>query len=290
MSLYAAQAGAVGSLIADSGHRGLHDRGGWGGLVNSNTSSKRSPLRFFLLVFALSIPIWLIEPQDWPLTASVATPLIAALILVYREDGYAGTSKLLRRVFDQKRIKPRIWYAPTFFMPPIIYLLTYGVTRLTGLPLPDKPYVPLLMTPLLFVLFFILAVGEEVGWTGYATDPVQERWSALTTSITLGLVTAIWHFVPLIEMGCTPTWIAWWTLGTVALRTLTVWLYNNTGRSLFAAIVFHAMSNVSFAVFPNYGSHWDPAVAGAITAIAAVIVTFLWGPKTLARYRYAGSC
>jgi len=221
---------------------------------------------------------------------SVGTPLIAALILVYREDGYAGTSKLLRRVFDQKRIKPKIWYVPTFFMPPIIYLLTYGVTRLTGLPLPDKPYVPLLMTPLLFVVFFILAAGEEVGWTGYATDPVQERWSALTTSITLGLVTAIWHFVPLIEMGRTPTWIAWWTVGTVALRTLTVWLYNNTGRSLFAAIVFHAMSNVSFALFPNYGSHWDPAVAGAITAIAAVIVTFLWGPKTLARYRYAGSC
>jgi len=212
------------------------------------------------------------------------------LILVYRENGYAGTSKLLRRVFDQKRIKPKIWYVPTFFMPPIIYLLTYGVTRLTRLPLPDKPYVPLLMTPLLFVVFFILAAGEEVGWTGYATDPVQERWSALTTSITLGLVTAIWHFVPLIEMGRTPTWIAWWTVGTVALRTLTVWLYNNTGRSLFAAIVFHAMSNVSFAVFPNYGSHWDPAVARAITAIAAVIVTFLWGPKTLARYRYVGSC
>ena len=289
MNLRAAQVGAVGSLIADSRHRGLHDRGGRGGLVNSSASPKRSSLRFFLLVFALSIPIWLIEPQDWPLTASVGTPLIAALILVYREDGYAGTSKLLRRVFDQKRIKPKIWYMPTIFLLPIIYLLTYEVTRLTGLPLPDKPYVPLLMIPLLFVLFFILAIGEEVGWTGYATDPVQERWSALTTSITLGLVTAIWHFVPLIEMGHTPTWIAWWTLGTVALRTLTVWLYNNTGRSLFAAIIFHAMSNISFAVFPNYGSHWDPAVAGAITAIAAVIVTFLWGSKTLARYRYTGS-
>jgi membrane protease YdiL (CAAX protease family) len=177
---------------------------------------------------------------------------------------------------------------PTIFLPPAIYLLTYGVTRLTGLPLPDKPYIPLLMLPLLFVLFFTLAVGEEVGWTGYVTGPMQERWSALTTSIPLGLVTAIWHFVPLIEMGRTPTWIAWWTLGTVALRTLTVWLYNNTGRSLFAVVVFHATFNVGFAVFPNQGSHWDPAVAGTITAIAAVIVTFLWGSRTLARYRYAG--
>ena len=195
----------------------------------------------------------------------------------------------MRKVFDHKRIKQKIWYVPITFLLPVAYVLTYGVMRLMGLSLPADPYIPFLMVPLLFVLFFILAIGEEVGWTGYVTDPLQERWSALTTGIILGLVTALWHFVPLIQMGLTPTWIVWWILGTIALRILTVWLYNNTGRSLFAAIVFHATSNVSFAVFPNHGSHWDPAVAGAITAIVAVIVTFLWDSKTLARYRYAGS-
>jgi hypothetical protein len=93
-------------------------------------------------------------------------------------------------------------------------------------------------------------------------------------------VGAVWHFVPLIQMGRAPTWIAWWTLGSVALRTLTVWLYNNTGRSLFAVIVFHAMSNVSSAFIST--------VAGIpLIAITVVIVTFLWGSKTLARYRYA---
>lgn|GEM_PF-2403131 len=43
---------------------------------------------------------------------------------------------------------------------------------------------------------------------------------------------------------------------------------------------FYTMINVSFALFPNYGSHYDPAVAGPIAAIAALIVIFLWGPKT----------
>jgi uncharacterized protein len=242
-----------------------------------------------VLVFVLSIPSWLIEPRDWPVTASVGAPLIAALSLSYSEDGLAGTRKLLRRVFDQERIEPKIWYVPTIFLLPVIFLLTYEVSRLTGLPLPDKPYIPLLMIPPLFALFIVLAVCEEVGWTGYATDPMQERWSALNTSIIVGSVGAIWHFVPLIEMGRAAAWIAWWALGTVALRTLTVWLYNSTGRSLFAAIVFHSTFNVSFAVFPNYGSHWNPAVAAPITVTTAAIVTFLWGPKTLARYRYAGS-
>jgi membrane protease YdiL (CAAX protease family) len=247
----------------------------------------RSPVRFFLLAFALSIPFWLIQPRDWPISASVGAPLIAALILVYSEEGVAGVRRLLRRIFDQRRIRKRIWYVPIIFLMPVVFLLTYLVMRLTGLPLPDEPYFPFLLIPLLFVLFFIFAIGEEVGWTGYVTDPMQDRWSALTTSIILGLVGAIWHVVPLIQMGRTPTWIAWWALGSISIRILTVWLYNNTGKSLFAAIVFHAMFNVSFAVFPNYGSHWNPAVAGAITAIVAVIVAFLWGSRTLARYRYA---
>ena len=248
----------------------------------------RSPVRFFLLVFALSIPIWLIQLRDWPISVSVGVLFIAALILVYREEGGGGgVKRLLSRVFDQRRIRKGIWYGPIMFLMPLMYLLTYGVMRLMGLPLPDEPYFPFLLIPLLFALFFILAIGEEVGWTGYVTDPLQDRWSALTSSIVLGLVTAIWHFVPLIQMGRTPIWIAWWSVSAVSIRLLTVWLYNSTGKSLFAAIVFHSMNNLSFALFPNYGSRWDPAVAGVITAIVAVIVTFLWGSRTLARYRYA---
>ena len=89
--------------------------------MNRNVFRKRSPLRFFVLVFVLSAPIWLIEPRDWHITASVGTPLVAALILVYREDGRAGTRRLLRRVFDQKRIKAEIWYVPVIFLQPAIY-------------------------------------------------------------------------------------------------------------------------------------------------------------------------
>jgi membrane protease YdiL (CAAX protease family) len=139
----------------------------------------------------------------------VGAPLIAALILVYREEGGGGgVKRLLSRVFDLRRIRKGIWYVPIIFLMPLIYLLTYGVVRLMGLPLPDEPYFPFLLVPLLFALFFILAIGEQVGWTGYATDPLQDRWSALTTGIILGLVTAIWHLVPLIQMGRAPIWMA----------------------------------------------------------------------------------
>ena len=257
----------------------------------------RSPLKFFLLVFALAIPIWLIGaiagrglplPMNLPVSALQAfCPLIAALILVYREEGVGRLWRLSSRVFDQRRIRKKIWYVPIIFLLPTLYLLTYWVMRLLNLPLPDEPHIPFLLIPLLFVLFFITAVGEEVGWMGYAVDPMQERWSALTTGIILGSVWGMFHVVPDIQANHGLWWIAWQHgVYAVALRILIVWLYNNTGKSVFAAILVHDTDNVSWSLFPNYGSHYDPAVMGAITAIAAVIVTFLWGSRTLARYRY----
>jgi uncharacterized protein len=249
----------------------------------------RSPLKFFLLVLALTIPVWLIGgmplpgPSNFPLTLNVLiqpfVPLIAALILVHRGEGLGGVRGLLKRTFDFRRIRNKAWYVPIIFLVPLMYLLTYGVMALAGLP-SSGAHTPLLATPILFAAFFIFGTGEELGWMGYAADPLQERWSALTTGIILGLVWAVWHFVPLIQMGRTPTWIAWWTLGTVALRILIVWLYNNTGKSVFATIVFHATSNLSLPVFPmDYDQASVQVTLGTITAMAAVIVTFLWAQR-----------
>jgi hypothetical protein len=45
-------------------------------------------------------------------------------------------------------------------------------------------------------------------------------------------------------------------------------------------------SNMSQFLFPNYGSHYDPSIPGLILALAAAGVAALWGPETLARYRF----
>ena len=61
-----------------------------------------------------------------------------------------------------------------------------------------------------------------------------------------------------------PAWIAWWCLSTVAVRVLIVWLYNNTGKSVFAEALFHGMINVKCFLFPIYGSHYDPRITDLI--------------------------
>ena len=269
----------------------------------TSTSSNKSPLKFFLLVFALIMPLWVIEtmvevkrlPMDVPITDLIAAfiPLIAACILVHKEEGTIGIKSLLKRVFDFSRIRQKIWYLPVIFLMPIIYLLIYGVMHLFRLPLPIGVEIPFLKNAVMSVAFFILATGEEVGWSGYAVDALQERWSALTTAITIGLVWAILHYPSIIQQGHDFIWILWATLGTVGMRILIVWLYNNTGKSVFACILFHTIANSGRILFPKDQNHNPlvdyPDVHYSIIAITAVIVIFRWGSKTLARYRYSGS-
>jgi hypothetical protein len=96
-----------------------------------------------------------------------------------------------------------------------------------------------------------------------------------------GLVTTIGHVPSLIQEGFSPPYIAvGLPVSTIGLRIVYVWLYNNTGKSVFGVILFHAMDNVS--------SSFISTVAGApLIVITAMIVTFLWSSRTLARYRYA---
>lgn len=254
-------------------------------------------LKFYVLLLAFSIPFWLVGamneslskylPMNLPVSALMfICPITTTLILVYREDKISGIKVLLKRAFNPKRIKRKVWYIPILLLMPTIMLLSYWVMRLMGQPLPE-PHIQFSMIPVLFVEYFIAAIGEEIGWSGYLVEPMLKQYSALKTGIILGFVWAIWHVVPYIQTHHGLVWITWQCFATVVLRILIVWLYNNTGKSVIAAILFHTMINVSDTLFPNNGSHYNPAITGVIIAVAACIVTFLWGSKTLARYRYA---
>jgi uncharacterized protein len=253
-------------------------------------SPSGSPLSYFLWVFALSIPLWLIGGitglqlfEGLPASALNAfCPLIAAVILTHRTNGTEGTRELLKRSFDYDRIRNKAWYIPILFLMPGTMVLSYELMRWMALPLPVPRFsVPAAVA--MFVAFFIGAVGEEVGWSGYVIDRIQLRWNAFTASALLGVVWAVWHIVPYAQAHRSPAWIAWQCFYTVAARIIIVWLYNNTGNSVFATILHHAISNVSVFMYPNFGSHYDPRITGLLTAFAAAIVTVVWGPRTLSR-------
>ncbi|MCM1566421.1 MAG: hypothetical protein NC238_10860, partial [Dehalobacter sp.] len=146
--------------------------------MNTNELSKRSPLKFFLLIFALSTPFWLIGGRPLPLPINLPVsafmfvcPLIAASILVYKEQKPGGIKKLLKKTLDYRKIKRKVWYLPIFFLMPMVMLLSYWVMRFIGRPLPE-PHIPIQAIPLFFIMFFFPAVCEEAGWMGYSADPI----------------------------------------------------------------------------------------------------------------------
>jgi uncharacterized protein len=262
----------------------------------ANVSRRRSPLKFFLLVFLLSVPFWLIGAltgvmlsADLPVSSlMIVCPVTAAAILIFREDGLAGLTVLLKRSFDFERNRAKAWFIPVVLLAPGIYALMYGAMRVMGLPLPTVQF-PMLAGLSWFLAVFIGGLAEELGWSGYAIDPMQARWTALEASLLLGLVGVAWHCVPLLQAHRPPAWIAWWSLQAMAMRVLTVWIYNNTRKSVFAAALFHATANVNIGPFLNFGVGGFPYDAlriwSMLLAVAAVIVTVVWGPRTLARYR-----
>jgi membrane protease YdiL (CAAX protease family) len=251
----------------------------------------RSPLKFFVLVFTLSIPFWLaFGLSDLQLMPGLSVgvlmafcPMAAALLLVHRAGKSAGVTELLKRSFDFQRIRAKRWYVPTLLLMAGVNVAVYGLMRWMDLPLP-APQIALPAAALMLVAFFVGALGEELGWSGYITEPLQQRWSALQTGLLLGFVSILWHLGPLLLMHRSPSWIGWWCLYAVAARVLIVWLYNNTGKSVFAAAMFHATLNLSFMLFPVYGSHFDMRLGGVAMAITAAVVTWVWGPATLVRH------
>jgi membrane protease YdiL (CAAX protease family) len=90
-------------------------------------------------------------------------------------------------------------------------VLSFGVMRWSATPAP-APEMAVVPTVVLCIAFFASASGEELGWSGYVIDPLQNQLSALVASILVGLVWAVFHYVALLQAHRSLEWIAWWTL------------------------------------------------------------------------------
>ena len=255
------------------------------------------PLRFFGWVLLLSIPfyvwgvLWPIElPLGLPVSATmIIVPALLATVMTWREQGRRAAAELWRRVGDVGRAESIWWTLIAFLFMPAAMLISYGLMRVLGLPLPATVTVAFDQVPVLFATFFFGAIFEEIGWTGYATEPLQERYGVFATGLIIGAVWALWHIVPWwIVLGHSIAWVAGQSLATIAMRVVMGWMYAYGGRSLCLAIAFHAMINTSFMLFPNNGSHYDPPVVAAVLIIMAVLVAVI-SPKPNVRLRNAAA-
>jgi uncharacterized protein len=269
-------------------------------MMNNTTFKNRSIRNFLLLLLALSIPIWILGSvfpvQLFPgfnlYQLGLGMPAVAALILLYREGGKAAVIALLKRTYDLRKIAPKIWYLAILLIYPSMGFLNYWIQRnVFGTPIPPPQFSWIIL--LGYSTVFFLTFGEELGLTGYAMDPMLERHSALKAGIFLGLIWAGYHIPGFIISGFyTAQWIFWHALYTVAGRVLFVWVYNNAGRSLFSMALMHATFGLFWVLWPATDNlqkalpYYDPRLAAFIAIVYVSVVAFLWGPKTLAQFRF----
>ncbi|MFZ4605412.1 MAG: type II CAAX prenyl endopeptidase Rce1 family protein [Caulobacter sp.] len=256
----------------------------------------RTILVYLLLVFGLSLPFWLAGafadrflpasmPIRLPPSALMAfVPVIAALILTARQGGAAGVRALLARAVDGARVRPAGWWLAAVLLMPAAMLLEYGLVLLRDGPI-SHPVLPLARLPVFFLMFLAAGLGEELGWQGFLYERLTPRLSALAAALALGAIWVVWHIIPMSQTGHAAAWSTWQLAAMIPLRIITVWLFAAGGRSVLLVAVFHAMTNVSEFMFPNYGSHYDPFLTCVILAVVAVAAVVGWGPATLAGRR-----
>jgi membrane protease YdiL (CAAX protease family) len=249
----------------------------------------RSPLTFFALVFVLSVALLLLDrviklqlaPKIPLLALAFLCPVLAAAILVYRERRWPAVLALLARSFQMRRSRAALWLAPALLLMPAVFLAAHWLRGLAGAEAPIPPY-SALGTAGLFAFFLVAALGEELGWMGYAIDPLRARFGILGGTLVLGFVWALWH-VPALELtGPKPEWLAFWCLFTVTSRVLIVWIYDNAGRSVFAAALFHTSMNLSNVML---GDDVHPFWTAPIVAAIAAVIAAAWLLKRRARLK-----
>jgi membrane protease YdiL (CAAX protease family) len=214
-------------------------------------------------------------------------PSAVAIVLTAIVLGRESLRKLLGRLLIW-RVNP-IWYLVVFLGP---VALTGGVVGLNVML--GGPALSLGM-PLLSAAIFIAisifpgsALGEEIGWRGYALPRLQTRMSALSASLILAPIWALWH-LPLWFQGGpiqTPTVYAAFVVSAFALSVILTWVYNSTGGSLLMVVLLHATVNLPQTLaIEDLGSRATAPVLlyFGLLVVAAIVVVMMAGPKHLSR-------
>jgi len=93
------------------------------------------------------------------------------------------------------------------------------------------------------ITLFVAGALEEFGWRGFAQVRLQQRYSAVTASVVVGLVWVLWHLPYLLAgVGDFPPLYAY-VPEVVAFSLILGWLYNATNGALPVVMVTHAAHN-----------------------------------------------
>ncbi len=151
---------------------------------------RKHPLFFFFFIsYAGSwivltpyvLSVWGILPGDYTIAYILKPfvgPTLAAIIMISIIEGKAG----LRSLRDRLKLHRAGWQWYLFILLGIPALLLLGIIIQPGMLASFKGLTPILLVTYpayFFVVFFGVALPEEIGWRGFALPRMQPRYGPL---------------------------------------------------------------------------------------------------------------
>ncbi len=248
--------------------------------VRSEAGSKRRVALFFVATYALTWALFApILLSGQPLFAlplglnalfffATVAPSLVACVLAAVQGGRRGLAALLGQA-TLWRFGLR-WYVTALLLAALLDALALAVEILAG-----RGPRSLRLTFQIQLVIPFAALGEEFGWRGYALPRLQKLSRPLPAALLLGIVWACWHLPYFVVAGNYPSPAALYfipfAIQIVASSVLISWIYNRTGGSLLATIIYHAALNIAVAIpqSDGLGGLW---VNTSIFALCALLV------------------
>lgn len=242
---------------------------------------------FFTLAFVISwlmvLPLVLQQQvlANWHLWGGLG-PTIAAIVVLALTEGWLG----VQRWWQQLRRLPLGWscWALAAAGPAALVVLPLAALYFTGTPLQALTH-PEQVWGVMWFNAIWYALGEELGWRGYALPRLQERWGSIGASFVLAGVWGLWH-LPFFFYYFAFDWptALGFLLGLLGGTFCLTWLYNTSGQSLWVGIVFHASLNLSMQLATTASAPVLPLLnTGLLVVALLIVVAWLFKPQVLVK-------
>lgn len=260
---------------------------------------KRHPLiSFFVVTYAISWILFLpgvaisqgwLDPSFGLLRvlsgAGNFGPTIAAFVLTAILYHRPGVRALLNSARPE-RITLRMIVAALLLPIGIRLVALLAVPLATRIDPPAADY-PWYFAPIVFLVVLITAgIAEEFGWRGFALPHLQQRWSALISSLILGVVWACWHLPAYLISGSVQQNIpvVSYIFGVIGYTIVLTWLFNASHGSVLAVILMHTVTNTAHGYFQSL---WigDVQIHSLVTWFVALALIALAGAQHLSQRR-----
>ena len=229
--------------------------------------ARQHPLSLFVVLAYTST--WALLPlaHHYPLVGVLA--LLCPAVAAYLTAAACGNQELekLKERLTHWRVHLR-WYLVALLLPLPVSLLARFLEKTWGAQGPISP-APITW---LGLIVFVMVVGEEIGWRGFALPTLLSRTGPVRASFAIGLIWAVWH-LPLFFMDSMPQYgspFGAYVVYTTALSIILTYFGARTAGSVLIATVFHGAVNT--LIFVNAGATpyhrgWANAVAYGVAAL-----------------------